>query len=92
MLEFRYEDLVATPEAVLRKTLDFIDVEWEDAVLDFGASQHDFPSWEAGSRDVAATRTISSKSVGKWKRLMCPEELQILETFARPMLDHYGYE
>ncbi len=64
MLELAYEDLVADPEPQVRRLLDFLDLPWESACLDF-------------HRQATTVRTASlwqvrqplyASSVGRWRR------------------------
>jgi Tfp pilus assembly protein PilF len=63
MLDLRYEDLVADPEAGARHLLDHCGLEWDDQVLRF---------WEARravkSASMAQVREpIYDRSIGRWR-------------------------
>ena len=64
ILEVVYEDLVADLETHVRRIVDFLDLPWEPACLDFqNTSRHvDTPSsWQV-------RQPIYSTSVGRWRR------------------------
>ncbi|HFD11216.1 MAG TPA: sulfotransferase [Crenotrichaceae bacterium] len=73
MIEVDYETLVANQEAESRRIVDFIDMEWDDACLDFYKKKRLI--YTASSKQV--TKPIYTSSVGRWKRYK--EHLQLLE-------------
>lgn len=63
MLEVRYEDLIANPESVSRKLIDFAGVPWDDRCLRF---------YESSRRTTTAStdqvrRPIYHSSINRWK-------------------------
>jgi hypothetical protein len=75
----RYEDLVAEPRPVLRKLMDFLQLEASiDQLLDYQKSKRArddstirLPTWNKSPKDA-----ISSVSVGRWQ-----DELSAMHTF-----------
>jgi hypothetical protein len=67
-IHLRYEDLVAAPERELRRIADFLGIPFEARMLEYASMNHDYPSWEAGSTDVARNKGVSAASVGKWRQ------------------------
>ena len=58
-LTMRYEELVAGPEAELRRLCLFLGVEWEPAMLDYGAQDHGgFVKGIGDWRDKIRTGTV----------------------------------
>lgn len=80
-IELRYEDLVADPEAAMRRLLAFLEIEWNDAVLrpDPGAAER-----AAGKIDTAP--------VGRWRRELSPVERAMVSSRAGRLLIDLGYE
>jgi hypothetical protein len=74
--EVRYEDLIADPEATLRRVCEFID-------LPFNAAMLDAPDRE----DIAA----ELGPVGGWRDRLTAEQLSAFEDAAGDMLDLLGY-
>jgi hypothetical protein len=68
VVHVKYEDLIADPARELQRITAFLGVPFEAAMLDYGSRKHDYPSWEAGSTDVARNTRISGDSAGKWRR------------------------
>jgi len=87
-LEYRYEDLVADPQAIAQRIIGFLGVPWQDAVLDFADRSRgrsiSTPSYQA------VTRGIDARAIARWKRYeeRIDDELEPLEAF----IDAFGYD
>jgi tetratricopeptide (TPR) repeat protein len=64
ILDVEYEQLVQQPEDEARKILDFCDLPWEDAVMEF--HRQDSPSMTASAMQVR--RPFYTDSIGTWQR------------------------
>ena len=64
VLQIAYEDIVADQEAQTRRLLEFCDLDWEDACLDFHLNKSPIATASA----VQARQPIYSGSIGRWKR------------------------
>ncbi|MFO1394374.1 MAG: sulfotransferase [Steroidobacteraceae bacterium] len=64
ILDVAYEDLVNDPEREARRILDWCNLDWNPAVLDFHRQSRD--STTASAAQVR--RPIYDSSVGKWRR------------------------
>lgn len=61
--EISYEDLVNSPETEIRKLLEFCELDWEDACLNFHKTKRDVKTLS-----VAQVRQpLYKSSVGKWE-------------------------
>ena len=87
----RYEELVLSPEAVLRELLDWLGEPWSDRVLDHHTVQTDRGGRvvvEGGNRIDEA---IDVSRVDKWHRRMTDQHKALLaERFTR-LAEFYGY-
>ena len=87
----RYEELVLSPEPVLRELLDWLGEPWSDRVLD-----HHTVQTGRGGRVVVEggnriDEAIDVSRVDKWHRRMTDEHKRLLiERFAR-LAEFYGY-
>ncbi len=79
----RYEDLVRAPEPTVRGILAHLGEPFDPAVLAYATTPHDHPGWEWGSADVRAHGAITSAPVGRARRELAPEELEVLGPLAR---------
>ncbi len=75
-LEVRYEDLVAEPEATLRRVCGFVDLSFDEAMLD--------PAPRAEVEAVLG-------AVGSWRERLAPEHVAAFEEPAAEMLDELDY-
>jgi hypothetical protein len=76
LLEVRYEELVADPEATLRRVCEFIELDFDPAMVD------------PPERSRIET---ALGPVGGWRERLEPEHLEAFEEVAGPMLDELGY-
>ncbi|WP_248410020.1 sulfotransferase [Aliiroseovarius sp. S2029] len=62
--ELEYESLVANPEHEVRKLLEFCELDWEDACLDFHKTDRDVKTLSLAQ----VRQPLYSSSIGKWRR------------------------
>jgi hypothetical protein len=106
--EVTYEDLIADTEATLRRVCDFIDLDFDPAMLAYherasdrlAEKARDLPK-EGGRTQPAAARVAShalaseaprSDRIGRWRREMAPADVATYERIAGPLLAELGYE
>ena len=105
-LELRYEDLIADPEAALRKVCEFTELEFDPAMLDYHerASERlselsDLPGKggkvRPGSERIAAHALTSepprSDRVDRWRTELSEEAISDYEAVAGDLLAELGY-
>jgi len=78
ILEIKYEDLISRSRETLRDVCKFIDVDFDEAMLNY--SRH------------STYGPIHDNSVKKWKELIAPNELGMLEHKVSALLLDRGYE
>lgn len=64
MIEIRYEDLVSSPKAEIRRLLDFVELSWDPACL--APERVATTSLTLSTEQVK--RPISPDAIGKWRR------------------------
>jgi tetratricopeptide (TPR) repeat protein len=87
-MDYRYEDLIADFEAVTRRALEFMDVAWDDAVLEYRAG--------AVGRDISTpsyqnvVEPLYSRAHGRWRRYQShlAEHMAVLQ----PFVSEFGYD
>ncbi len=87
----RYEDLVLSPEREVRRMMDVLGEKFEPAMLDYHRFEHDCPDWEWGTRDVKRARSLTDRSVGRWKEQLSPEVVLEMEETIGEALQRYQY-
>jgi hypothetical protein len=63
MLEVQYEALVESPEAVVRRMLEWLGLDWEDSCLKF----HESPRPVRTASVVQVREPVYRRSVGRWR-------------------------
>jgi len=84
-----YEELVQDPEAVLRPLLAFLDLEWDDRLLDHRRTAKERGTIETPTYDQV-TEPISTKASGRWKRYR--EQLEPALPVLLPWAERLGYQ
>jgi hypothetical protein len=79
-LEVRYEDLVLQPDLNMRKVMEFVGENWEQAVADFRGKGDDFYTVRKSTGKASTTlerlqQPLSRQRVGIWKEVVDAAEL-----------------
>lgn len=86
-IEVRYEETVANLADQARRVLEFLELPWDDAVLDFhqrAQRKHvHSPTYEA------VTKPVYTSSIRRWRNY--EEHLEPYLDTLRPFLDAFGY-
>jgi len=106
--EVRYEEVILDTEGTLRKLCDFIELEFDPAMLDYHEGAAERLSEKArdlakpdGRAQPAAARIAShalakeppqADRVGRWKREMSSDDVAAYEAVAGDLLAELGYE
>jgi hypothetical protein len=83
MLGVRYEDLTSDPQGQLRRIVRFLDVPWEEGLLDHPSHPHG--ELDSSGLAIAMTdpkRAIDRASVRSWERTFGPEQLAAIMAVA----------
>ena len=89
LLILRYEDLVTDPVAKLSDICKFLDVPYEENMVNF---------WKGSDRFIERQHSdlifkpINKMNIYKWKKLMPANDIKAYEFFAGGALKRYGYE
>jgi hypothetical protein len=83
-VEVRYEDLLSAPRPTLQKICDFLEVEFEPAMLTL-----DQPAENLG--DAQGAVTIVANNFGKWKQRLGAAEVRQIEKIAGGLMAELGY-
>ncbi|HEY5234191.1 MAG TPA: sulfotransferase [Verrucomicrobiae bacterium] len=87
-LEVRYEDMVDDLESIARKTLDFLDLPWDERVLGF--DQHAREKVVRSPTYADVTKPVYKSAMGRWRNYQkyLEPHLEKLEPFVKA----FGYE
>jgi hypothetical protein len=92
VLTVRFEDFIENQEEFLRKVCDFINIEFVEDMLDVSKSSeasdltHRSALWQSNmSAPIKA-------NVGKFRKTLSLEEIELIESVCGDLMDRYGYE
>lgn len=88
-----YDRLTHEPEAELREIIAFLDLPWDDRVLNF--QDEDLSIYRNPAGHLSAdqvNKPINTASIGRWKRDLSTEEIAAFEAIAGSMLMELGFE
>jgi hypothetical protein len=83
ILGVRYEDLTAAPERQLRRIVRFLDLPWEDGLLDHPSHPHG--ELDSTGMAIAGTdpgRAIDAASIRSWERCFSDEQVAAIMAVA----------
>jgi tetratricopeptide (TPR) repeat protein len=84
----RYEDLVADLEGEARRVLTFLDLPWDDTVLEYAERARGRTISTPSYHQV--TRPIYKTSIGRWTRYR--DQLKPLLPLLEPSIQAFGYD
>lgn len=90
LFEIRYEDLVTTPASELRRLCEFLDEEFDHAMLE-PAGQEAREGQPGFLNNELASAPIHSKSIGRWRRDLSREERLDVARIGGALLRVLGY-
>jgi sulfotransferase family protein len=92
----RYEDLASQPRETLQAICKFLDLPWDEAMLEFykaqQAAKERLSDKYRQNMWANLDRPVSTRSVKQWEKELSPCEVRIVEGEAGPLLDKFGYE
>ncbi|MEE2047635.1 sulfotransferase, partial [Nocardiopsis tropica] len=92
-LEVRYEDLVASPEAVTRRMCDFLGIAWSARMVRHHELEHPLHRnpWSHPAAEKTKAR-LTQNSVGRFRRELGHTRTAQYESVAGDLLADCGYE
>jgi hypothetical protein len=82
----KYEDLTTTPDAVIAGILDYLELPQEQ-LLPFKK----YKLSSGGDYKIVETKTVSNKSVGRYKKKITPAQAAVIEAYLAPEMKMFGY-
>ena len=92
VLQVRYEDLVANPEAEIAATCDFLDLEYSLDMLAIEQTDRSKVVEDQAGWFTNVWSGITTAAVGKWRTELTPRQIDVFETVAGDELRALGYE
>lgn len=89
LLEIKYEDLVTRPEFKIQEILHFLDMQYEEGMLDFHSIVKDRKLFDPVHQSL--TSPINTNSIGAWKECLTETQLIKVVPIMEKGLKEYGY-
>jgi Sulfotransferase family len=90
--EVRYEHLVATPEPALRELCEFLELEYDPAMLAYTERAAEVVAIDGGAERHGAIFQPPTPGMRDWRRELEPAEVEAFELIAGDLLTELGYE
>ena len=93
-LLLRYEDIVQKPEEYINRICSFLDVEYNEDLLDLSLYKDGSGNpWKQNTsyKDIKSRR-INAGSMDKWKKTLDSQDIFSIEVFTHDWMKHFGYE
>ncbi len=89
----KYEDLLNRPEKEVRSVCEFLGIKYEPSMIDPKAfTDRKGNKWSGNSAFEEKIETITTKPVGRWKKLAGRFEIFFVEMINRDYMARFGYE
>jgi hypothetical protein len=85
--ELRFEELVASPEPVLRDVCAFVELAYDPAMLEY--HRREDPARYADHARLAQPPVADARD---WRRELSPRDAELFEAIAGDLLSSFGYE
>ncbi|HRW11380.1 MAG TPA: sulfotransferase [Caldilineaceae bacterium] len=83
VMNIRYEDLVSDPETTVRRICQFLQLEYQETMLDV--------AWTNSTTQSQGQRGIGTESIGKWRRHLTPAMVALCQFVARKEMKKFHY-
>jgi hypothetical protein len=90
VLQVRFEDLIAQPEAVTRRIDEFVGLAFEPGQLAPSGSSDTIPVRERPWK-AKAEEAFDASRIGDWARRATPAQRRVMNGMMSPTLRHLGY-
>lgn len=86
----RFEDLVGTPEALMRKVCGFLEIAFDPAAV-LSPTKAGRP-WPGNSAAEIGFSTIDSAPLTRWEKELSPDEIGWVEWHCQDLMPAFGYQ
>lgn len=86
IMVLRYEDLVGQPKKTLKKTVDFLNIDWSDKLL-----KHHKLHKGISIGNTQNNQKISNRNVGSGKRMFGKDSQKIIKNICKKTAKKFGY-
>ena len=87
-LQVKYEDLVADPTSESKRVLEFLDIKWDDSVLNF--AEHVRSKTVRSPTYHAVAKPIYQSARGRWRNY--DSKFGEATRMLQPFVEEFGYD
>ena len=91
VINVKYRDLITDPESVLKKICYFLNVPFNQNMLDYFHAQESLETARSGKMWQNLSQPIMAGNYNKFLKELTPEEIRIFEKVAGDTLEKLGY-
>lgn len=88
----RYEDLLSHPQKVLTSICDFLELPFDDALLEFHKTESAKKSSKASAAWQNLDKGLLNNNQKKYRKELTHEEIRIIEYNLHELMEHFNYE
>ncbi len=92
LLDIRFEDLLAGPEASLTRIAEFTDVAADAGALAQMLRYHEHEEARSERYHANVSRPLDAARTSGWTEALDTAEIAFVEDATRPLMERYGYE
>ena len=87
----KYEDLLEDPESVMRRTMDFVGLEYETSQLEYYKRKNIIDHSEKSRYWKNLSKPIDSSNKGRYRTNLNTRQIKIFESVAGKEMEYLGY-
>jgi protein-tyrosine sulfotransferase len=91
-LTVRYEDLLLDPQGTFPEIFKFIEVGWDDRVLNYGEYRHEVRQGDVGGSSAMRFERVAPENAYKWKTRLTRRQRRLVRTRFDPYLVSAAYD
>ena len=91
-LMVRYEDLVSQPGEIMNQICRALELPFSEDMLNFSMFRNSRGGQWQSNTSFEDTESINTLSIEKWKNILQPDEIEVIEYFCQSELRLMGYE
>jgi hypothetical protein len=85
----RFEDLLTDPEKTTMEIAEFLQISWDNALLE---PTRVGDGWQGNSMFAEKYQSISTAPIGRWKELIDPYDLEIIQIIGDDVMRFFEYD
>ncbi|OGV50876.1 MAG: hypothetical protein A2X49_05530 [Lentisphaerae bacterium GWF2_52_8] len=88
----RYEDMVTHPEETFQNICDTLEIPFAKELTDFSSYTNSKGGQWKPNTSFERAKDITSTAVSRWRKILTPADIEVLEHFCRDEMAFMGYQ